>query len=87
MPGQIPDTYICPQCGAEVPVGSAGCPGCGPKFQGAEEEDPVYDGLDLPGSPDEESAFQAKVRRNKIFIQVVAGILLLIFIFGFVFNG
>ena len=85
MPGQIPDTYICPQCGAEVPVGSPACPGCGPKFQEKETENPIYDGLDLPGSPEEESVFQAKVRRNKIFIQVVAGILLLIFIFGFVF--
>lgn len=25
------DSYLCPVCGGEVPVGSAACPGCGPR--------------------------------------------------------
>jgi hypothetical protein len=52
------DFYICPACGAEVRVGSKGCPKCASqratKKWGATEErksweqDDVYDDLDLP---------------------------------------
>jgi len=51
------DTWICPDCGAEVKVGARACPGCGParrkrprrqRKRRAWKQDPVYDGLDLP---------------------------------------
>jgi hypothetical protein len=52
------DFYICPSCGAEVRVGSRGCPKCASqratKKWGATEErkpweqDEIYDGLDVP---------------------------------------
>jgi hypothetical protein len=50
------DYFICPECGAEVRVGSKGCGKCASeratKTWGDErrgwEQDSVYDGLDLP---------------------------------------
>lgn len=57
------DSYLCPQCGAEVPVGSKGCQACSPRKVAQRvsrkkrkqtrkkrswEQDSAYDGLDLP---------------------------------------
>jgi hypothetical protein len=50
------DYFICPECGAEVRVGSKGCGKCASeratKTWGDEprpwEQDNIYDGLDLP---------------------------------------
>ena len=39
------DWYACPGCGAEVRVGSRGCPQCSGKSW---EQDEYLDGLDLP---------------------------------------
>lgn len=57
------DCYLCPDCGGEVPVGSASCPGCGPrkvaqrmrqkkrrKKKRSWEQDSAQDGLDLPSN-------------------------------------
>lgn len=56
-----PDTYLCPGCDREVRVGSRGCPRCNPpaarrkrpkaaakRARRSWEQDPTYDGLDLP---------------------------------------
>jgi len=50
-----PDTYLCPGCGDEVPIGPRGCPKCTrhPKPRGKSapkpwERDKASDGLDLP---------------------------------------
>jgi hypothetical protein len=51
------ETWICPDCGAEVKVGARACPGCGParrkrprrqRKRRAWKQDPIHDGLDLP---------------------------------------
>lgn len=57
------DCYLCPECGADVPVGSKGCQACGPRKVATRmgrkkrkmarrkrswEQDSAYDGLDLP---------------------------------------
>ena len=57
------DSYLCPECGADVPVGSAGCQSCGPRkiaqrmrnrkersarSKKSWQQDQLYDGLDLP---------------------------------------
>lgn len=42
------DYYICPECGAEVKVGSPGCPKCNDLDPWEIEDNDVYDGLDLP---------------------------------------
>lgn len=54
------DCYLCPDCGADVPVGSAGCRACGPrkvarrmkekkrpKKKHSWEQGGAHDGLDL----------------------------------------
>lgn len=58
------DYFLCPECGADVPVGSKGCQACGPRKIAQKmrrkkekvarkkrswEQDSVYDGLELPG--------------------------------------
>lgn len=85
MARQIPDTYICPNCGTEVTVGSPSCPGCGSDDATGWSEDTLYDGLDLPPTHNEDTEFKNKVRKNKITIALIAGFLLLIFIFQYVF--
>ena len=55
------DTYLCPGCDKEVRVGSRSCPYCNPPSKrrkrrqsaasggkGSWEQDPAYDGVDLP---------------------------------------
>jgi hypothetical protein len=44
------DWYACPECGAEVRVGSRGCTACHGKSW---EQDEYLDGLDLPEDPAE----------------------------------
>ena len=68
--------YLCPECGADVPVGSEGCKACGPrkvahkmrrKKQKAArkkrswEQDSTYDGL---GLPDEDFDYEDYVDRE-----------------------
>ena len=57
------DCYLCPECGADVPVGSKACQACGPRKMAKRmnrkkkkasrrrrswEQDSCYDGLGLP---------------------------------------
>lgn len=44
------DWYACPGCGAEVRVGSKGCPRCSGKSWDQED---YLDGVDLPPDPEE----------------------------------
>lgn len=68
------DTYLCPGCDQEVPVGSRGCPRCNPPSKrrkrrraAASSGKPgwksggAYDGLDLP---DEDFDYDAYVARE-----------------------
>ena len=47
------DWYACPSCGAEVQVGSRGCPKCSPGAGRSWQRDPHPDGVDLPDDPEE----------------------------------
>ncbi|MEM1445647.1 MAG: zinc-ribbon domain-containing protein [Planctomycetota bacterium] len=49
----MPETFECPNCGEDVPVGAAACPACGSDEETGWSEDTAYDGLDLPGWDDE----------------------------------
>lgn len=58
------DYFICPECGAEVRVGSRGCSRCASDRATKAwddrkpwEQDEAYDGVDLPG--DDEFDYQA----------------------------
>lgn len=66
------DTWICPGCGLELKVGISGCPKCRPKPKRRKkpkakqarqswEQDPSYDGLDLP---DEDFDYDEYVARE-----------------------
>ena len=68
------DCYLCPECGAEVPVGSKGCQACGPRKIAKRmrrkkmarkpkpwEQDSTYDGL---GLPDDDFDYEDYVERE-----------------------
>ena len=42
------ETFSCPNCGADVPVGSPACPECGSDEETGWSEDTMYDEADLP---------------------------------------
>ena len=85
------DYFICPECGAEVRVGSKGCGRCASERATKKwreepkpwEQDEVHDGLDLPDDEFDYQKFVAEefgrgVRRPAIgwFYWVVAVVLL-----------
>jgi hypothetical protein len=62
-----PDTYLCPGCGDDVPIGPRGCPRCTkpPKPRGKAqrrswEQDRIYDDLDLPDQDFDYDEFVAR---------------------------
>tara|TARA_A100001037_G_scaffold189129_1_gene169317 strand:- start:552 stop:797 length:246 start_codon:yes stop_codon:yes gene_type:complete len=79
------NTFACPNCGAEVRVGSPSCPGCGSDDKTGWSEDTLYDGLDLPEPYDEYSSFRQKKKTNHVFTTIVAVLLLLLFLLGYIF--
>jgi hypothetical protein len=46
--------FVCPNCGADVPGGSASCPECGSDDRTGWSEDTYLDGISLPYSEDDE---------------------------------
>ena len=67
------DTYLCPGCDKEVPVGSRGCPYCNPpakrrkrsratahRAKRSWKQDSTHDGLDLPSEDFDYEAFVAR---------------------------
>ena len=88
----MPDFYICPGCGAEVKVGSRGCPRCDDLDPWEIEENETYDGLDLPDDNFDYDEFVEKewgkeiqVNGIKLFWWIAAVILLIAFFFAWVF--
>jgi uncharacterized membrane protein YvbJ len=68
----------CPICGAEVPRGAASCPTCGADERtGWEDEDTVYDGLNLPATEEEDRHFAKRKARSRQVWTWIAAILLL----------
>jgi len=41
------DTFICPNCGAEVPAGAKACPECGSDEKTGWSENTIYDGTGI----------------------------------------
>jgi hypothetical protein len=79
----------CPVCGEFVPRKSAACPECGAcEKSGWNEEDSIYDGLDLPDEEFDYDDYQRKERRGGSgpapLWWWVAAVLLLIFLLGLI---
>ena len=81
------DYYICPGCGDDVKVGSAGCPKCNNLDPWEIEDTESYDGVDLPEDDDDYNYEEFKKREfgdteisndpKKFFWWIVAVILLI----------
>lgn len=88
----MPEFYICPGCGAEVKVGSRGCPKCNNLDPWEIEGNEEFDGLDLPDDEFDYDEFVEKELGNGIpkrglalFWWITAVILLVAFLFAWVF--
>lgn len=84
------DYFICPECGAEVRVGSKGCSKCASeRATKSWEQDETYDGLDLPEEEfnyqdfiDEEFGSGKKRAKIEWFWWAIAVVLLLSLVAG-----
>jgi len=48
------ETFVCPHCGADLPLAATFCPECGSDEETGWSEDAHYGGLDLPEPEDGE---------------------------------
>ncbi len=78
------DYFICPNCGAEVPIKSLSCPECGSDEKTGWSEDTMYDGLDLPAFEETRGNSSKSLFQNKFLLYVVAIMTILAFIWYFV---
>ena len=74
MVNRSEQTFTCPHCGADVPMGAPACPECGSDEETGWSEDTIYDGLDLPEPG--EGPRQSDVRKA-IFWRAVAALVLI----------
>ncbi len=78
------DYFVCPNCGAEVPVKALSCPECGSDEKTGWSEDTMYDGLDLPLFEETRENTSKSLFQNKLLLYIVAIMTLLAFIWFFV---
>ena len=78
------DYFICPNCGAEVPVKALSCPECGSDEKTGWSEDTMYDGLDLPAFEETRDNSSKSLFQNKFLLYIVAIVTLLVFIWFYV---
>ena len=76
--------FICPNCGAEVPIKALSCPECGSDEKTGWSEDTMYDGLDLPEVEESETMTTTSLFQNKYFLYIVAILALLAFLWIYV---
>jgi hypothetical protein len=71
------ETFPCPTCGEEVPVGAKACPSCGADENTGWSENTVYDGADIPdpGEMDYAEILEkeglAKPKRSPVRVAVI----------------
>lgn len=85
MSAQFITPAECPVCGEEVPRGAKACPGCGAdERSGWNDDDAIYDGLDLPGHAyDDEEPSQSGAASHwlrNLVIMAMIGVLILFFV-------
>lgn len=78
------DYFICPNCGAEVPVKALSCPECGSDEKTGWSEDTMYDGLDFPAFVETRDNSSKSLFQNKFLLYVVAIMTILALIWFFV---
>jgi hypothetical protein len=85
-------TFPCPVCGGEVPLKAKACHHCGACEKSGWNAD-ATDGLDLPGDDFDYDKFTAeefgtprKVRGKELLWKVVAVVLVVLMVIGFVAN-
>ena len=77
----------CANCGAAIPRAARACPECGADERTGWREQSVYDNLDLPDTAfEEERPSPPRAKAPPWLWPVVAIVLLLAFLFGFVFR-
>ncbi len=78
------DYFVCPNCGAEVPIKALACPECGSDEKTGWSEDTMYDSLDLPEFEEARKKPSTSVFQNKYFLYVVAIVTILVFIWFYI---
>ncbi len=78
------DYFICPNCGAEVPLKALACPECGSDENTGWSEDTMYDELDLPEAVESKTKTKTSLFQNKYFLYIVAILALLAFLWIYV---
>ncbi len=78
------DYFICPNCGAEVPIKALSCPECGSDDQTGWSEDTLYDGMDLPAFEAIDNQPSTSLFQKKNFLYIVAIITVLAFLWLYV---
>jgi len=79
-------SFVCPNCGADVPAGASACRECGSDDSTGWSEDTLYDGLDLPDpgyGPEEPPRETARFPWQAVGIGMVVLFVLLILLGGF----
>ena len=70
------DSFVCPNCGADVPGRALACPECGSDDQTGWSADTTYDDLDLPNPDDESEVAHTGTKAN--FWQAVAMVVVIL---------
>lgn len=78
------DYFVCPNCGAEVPLKALACPECGSDEDTGWSEDTMYDGLDLPEIETPETKPSTSLFHNKYFMCIVAILAVLAFLWIYI---
>lgn len=79
MKKQRPSSFVCPNCGADVPGNAKSCPECGSDENTGWSDDTYLDGISLPELDDEpspEGAPQGMLERHRWLWPLVGAFLL-----------
>ena len=77
MTKRTSEEFVCPVCGADVPVSAVACPECGSDETTGWSEQAEYDGLDLPDSGNADEAAPRTSRRG-VAASIVVVVLIIV---------
>ena len=77
MTNRTSEEFVCPVCGADVPVSAVACPECGSDETTGWSEQAEYDGLDLPDSGNADEAAPRTSRRG-VAASIVVVVLIIV---------